>query len=123
MFEDELYITITGINHYYKKKPFNIGYFVKLKKEPDNHYDSNAIKVEVPLFGKVGYVANSHNTIAEGTLGAGSVHAKIPKECAAVIRFMTHSKIIAKVLPNKRLAEVDITLEDIEEEDAADSKK
>ena len=43
--EKTYFITITGINHYYGRKPFEIGRVIKLIKEPDNEYD----KVSSPV--------------------------------------------------------------------------
>lgn len=117
MLEDELYITITGINHYFHMKPFKIGSLVSLSKEPDNDYDDEAIEVLAPLLGKVGYVANSPHTTASGTISAGRFYDEIPDECAAVVRFMTCTKVIARVLPDKKLnVKVEITLEDQDSE-------
>ena len=116
MFENEYYITITGLNYYFSMKPFKIGSFVTLKKEPDNDYDDEAIVVTAPLLGKVGYVANSVHTTAAGTMSAGRLYNEIPDECAAIVRFMTCSKVIARVLPNKKLnVKVDVSLVDVEE--------
>ena len=103
MFENELYITITGHCYYFDKKAFKIGGPVTLKKEPDNLYDLEAIKVLAPQLGKAGYVANSPRTVADGTLSAGRLYDRIPDECAAVVLFMTSSQVIARVLPDKKL--------------------
>ncbi|MCR6545669.1 HIRAN domain-containing protein [Dehalobacterium formicoaceticum] len=117
MFENELYITITGFNHYYNMKPFKIGSFVILRKEPDNSHDNEAIEVLAPLLGRVGYVANSLHTTAGGTMSAGRLYDKIPNECVAVVRFMTKSHVIARVLPDKKLTvKIDITLENLTDE-------
>lgn len=117
MFENELYITITGLNHYFNMKPFKVGSFVTLKKEPDNIHDDEAITVLAPLLGKVGYVANSPHTTARGTMSAGRLYEEIPDECAAVVRFMTSSKVIARVLPDKKLSvKIDVSLEDLADE-------
>ena len=116
MFENELYITITGLNHYFNMKPFKIGSLVTLKKEPDNDYDDEAVMVMAPLLGKVGYVANSPHTVAGGCMSAGRLYDEIPDECAAVVRFMTSSKVIARVLPDKKLnVKLKVTLEDLPE--------
>lgn len=117
MFENELYITITGLNHYFNMKPFKIGSLVTLRKEPVNDYDDEAIMVIAPSLGKVGYVANSPHTVASGCMSAGRLYDEIPDECAAVVRFMTSTKVIARVLPDKKLnVKVEITLEDLAEE-------
>ncbi len=112
MFEKELYITITGLNHYFGMQPFKIGSLITLKKEPDNAYDDEAIVVLAPLLGKVGYVANSPYTTVMGCMSAGRIYDKIPEECVAVVRFMSSSKVIARVLPDKKLTvKIDVTLE------------
>ena len=59
----QCYITITGLKHYYGKKPFRPGQSVRLVKEPGNPYDCEAIRVEMPVIGTVGYVANSSDTV------------------------------------------------------------
>lgn len=46
---------------------------VKLVKEPDNEYDKEAIKVEMPGIGHIGYVANSPYTVV--------VKATAPEGC------------------------------------------
>ena len=39
------FVTITGFNHYKDRDPFSIGATFLCCKEPDNAYDSEAIKV------------------------------------------------------------------------------
>ena len=115
MFEEELYITITGLNFCFGMKPFKIGTIVALLKEPDNHYDTEAIEVLMPILGRVGDVANSPSTVALGTMSAGRVYKDIPDECAAVIRFMTATKVIARVLPKQKLIyKLDLGLGDLD---------
>ena len=49
------FVTITGLNHYYGAKPFEIGRVIKLIKEPDNEYDNEAIVAFLPFIDKIGY--------------------------------------------------------------------
>ena len=98
MMQTELYVTITGFNHYYGKKPFSIGKRVRCVKEPDNCYDDDAIKVVMPEIGKVGYIANSPYTKAEGTLSASRLYDRVGERFIAEVMFMTGSKIICRVL-------------------------
>ena len=113
MFENELYITVTGLGFYYDMKPFKIGALLTLKKEPDNLHDNEAIEVLAPLLGRGGYVGNSPRTTAGGTMSAGRIYDELPGECAAVVRFMTQTKVIARVLPDKKLnIKIDVTLKD-----------
>ena len=94
----ERFVTITGINHYYGKKPFEIGRVFKIIKEPDNDYDDEAIFAFLPFIEKVGYVANSTNTVYQGTVSAGRLYDKIDDYAYAKTMFITHSSVIAIVL-------------------------
>lgn len=92
------FITITGLNHYYGKKPFEIGRVFKIIKEPDNEYDDEAICAFLPFIEKIGYVANSTNTVYQGTVSAGRLYDKIDDYAYARTMFITHSSVIALVL-------------------------
>ena len=94
-----MFVTITGIHHYYGDKPFEIGRVVRLVKEPDNKHDSDAIRVELPFIETVGYVANSTSTVYRGTYSAGHIYDKIEDAAFAEVAFITHSSVIAAVLP------------------------
>ncbi len=96
---ENIFITITGISHYYGKKPFEIGRTVKLIKEPDNPYDNEAIGVYLPFIDKIGNVANSVQTVFAGTQSAGRLWDKIGESAFAQVMFVTHSSVIALVLP------------------------
>lgn len=65
-----IFITITGFQHYYGREPFQIGNLIRCAKEPGNPYDSDAIRAFLPYIGKVGYIANSPQTKAGGTESA-----------------------------------------------------
>lgn len=92
------FITITGIDHYYSKKPFEIGRVFKIIKEPDNDYDNEAICAFLPFIEKIGYVANSTRTVYQGTVSAGRLYDKIDDYAYAKTMFITHSSVIALVL-------------------------
>jgi len=94
----ERFITITGVKHYFGTKPFIIGNIIKLTKEPDNKYDSESIRVELPYIGKIGYVANSTRTVANGTMSAGRLYDFFESTCSAEVMFVVGEIIIAKVL-------------------------
>lgn len=96
--EDTYFVTITGLNHYYGKNPFEINRVVKLVKEPNNSYDSEAIKAELPYIGTIGYVANSTNTVFKGTVSAGRLYDHIGDYAYAQVLFVTHSSVIALIL-------------------------
>jgi hypothetical protein len=93
-----MYITITALQKMYGSKPLKLNAIVKLVKEPDNKYDTEAIACEMRYFGKIGYVSNSVNTVVKGSMSAGRVYDKITDEYFAKIKFITDSIAIAKVL-------------------------
>ena len=94
-----MFVTITGIHHYYGDKPFEIGRVVRLVKEPENGHDDDAIRVELPFIETIGYVANSTSTVYRGTYSAGRIYDKIEDAAFAEVAFITHSSVIAAVLP------------------------
>ena len=73
----EIYFTIAGMNHYYGHDFLEPMMNVKLVKEPDNEFDSEAIRVEKSGLGLVGYVANSPNTVLGESMSAGRLYDKI----------------------------------------------
>lgn len=48
----EMYFTIAGCNYYFGSDFMEKGMKVKLVKEPDNEYDSEAIQVKIKGLGK-----------------------------------------------------------------------
>ena len=73
----EIYFTIAGTNHRYGQDFLEPKMKVKLVKEPDNEYDKEAIKVEMPSIGHIGYVANSPYTVVGESYSAGRLYDKI----------------------------------------------
>ena len=105
--EKTYFVTITGLNHYYETKPFEIGRIIKLIKEPDNEYDNEAILAFLPFIDKIGYVANSTNTVYQGTISAGRLYDKIEDYAYARVMFVTHSSVIALVLDKEDVEETE----------------
>ena len=74
----------------------------------DCKYDTEAIACEMRYFGKIGYVANSTNTVVKGCMSGGRLYDKINDEYFAKIKFITDSLAIAKVLTSDEyIAEVE----------------
>ena len=110
---EDIFITIGGLDDFEGMKPFKIGSLLALKKEPDNENDNEAIAAYDPIKGRVGYVANSPDTVAKGSFSAGRLYDRMPDECAAVVRFMTDKRVIARVMPDRRIvAKIEITLQE-----------
>ena len=93
-----IFITITGQNHYLGLKPYKVGRIVKIVKDVDNEHDEDAIRVELPFIDTIGYVANSVHTVFAGTCSAGKLYDKIGDYAYAQVMFITHSSVIALVL-------------------------
>ena len=82
-----IFVTITGFQHYYGREPFQIGNLIRCAKEPGNPYD----------IGKVGYIANSPQTKAGGTESASRIYERVPKRFYVRVLFTTCTKIICRV--------------------------
>lgn len=53
----KIYFTLTGTNHWCGQNFLKKGMKVKLKKESDNKFDKEDIKVSLKGLGQIGYVA------------------------------------------------------------------
>mgnify|MGYP004487331277 CR=1 FL=1 len=95
--ENTYFVTITGIDHYYGKKPFEIGRIVKLIKDKNNEYDKEAIAAYLPFIETIGYVANSTNTVYDGTISAGRLYDKIPDSIYAEVCYVTGRGVVCSV--------------------------
>lgn len=93
----EKFVTITGFNHYHGIAPLRPGKLVLCKKEPDNIYDSEAICCTVPVYGKLGYIANSTGTVAGGTMSAGRIYDSVCSKFYVRVLFTTCTKVICRV--------------------------
>ena len=114
---ETMFVTITGANYYYGLKPFKVGGILKLVKDKNNHFDSEAIEVKMPYIDTVGFVANSPNTTFKGTYSAGRLYDSIGDYCYARVMFVTHSSVIALVLPDEVGGVCGKMFEDEEDED------
>lgn len=91
------FVTITGIHYHFGSKPFAVGQKIKLVKEPDNCYDKEAIRAELPGLGCVGYVANSPRTVLGDCLSGGRLYDKIGKDATAKVEYVLDGAVICKV--------------------------
>ena len=91
------YFTLTGCNHYYGTDFMKKGMKLKLKKEPDNKYDKEAIQVKVKGLGVVGYVANSPYTVKGDSVSAGRLYDRIGAKARGKIVAVIGSGAICKV--------------------------
>lgn len=91
------YITVTGTNHYHGTDFIEPKMTLKLIKNPDNKHDSEAIRVELPGLGKIGYVANSPYTVLGDSISAGRLYDKIGDTAVASVKFVLPGGVICKV--------------------------
>ena len=93
----KMYITIAGLKHYYGSEFIEAGMQVKLIKEPENEFDSEAIRVEMNGLGKIGYVANSPYTVLGDSMSAGRLYDKIGDETVATVKYVLPTGVLCKV--------------------------
>jgi len=91
------YFTITGTNHYHGQDFLKTGIPVHLVKEPDNKYDSEAIKVELEGLGQIGYVANSPYTVLGNSYSAGRLYDKIGDTADGMILYVVTGGVLCYV--------------------------
>ena len=110
-----IYFTITGTNYYMGKSFFEKDMKVNLIKEPDNEYDREAIKVELPGLGKVGYVANSPYTVLGESYSAGRLYDKIGDEAVGKVLYVLENGVLCTLSADE--IEDDYNEESAEDED------
>ena len=93
-----VFVTITGHKHYFGLLPFSVGTILSLRPDPDNIYDPSAISVYVDGFEKAGYVAQSSEHRADGTVSASSLLSGYTTLDKAIVRFIAGEYIIAEVM-------------------------
>ena len=94
---DRIYFTIAGTNHHYGQEFFEPKMSVHLVKEPDNEFDTEAIKVEMEGLGHVGYVANSPYTVAGKSYSAGRLYDKIGDTAEGTVLYVLPKGVLCYV--------------------------
>ena len=92
------YFTLTGCNHYFGNDFMKKGMKVKLKKEPKNEYDAEAIMVKMKGIGKVGYVANSAYTVKGDTMSAGRLYDKLGDKAKGKVVFVIDGGVVCRIV-------------------------
>ena len=95
---DGTFVTITRLNRYREGNPFAVGKVLLCCKEPDNPYDTEAIRVLAEGGQQVGYLANSVSTKANGTMSAARVYDRVGDCFAIEVCFSTQTKVICQVV-------------------------
>ena len=97
----KMYFTITGMKYRFGQGFLEPKMKVKLVKEPDNEYDKEAIKVELEGLGKIGYVANSPQTVVGECMSAGRLYDKIKDEASGKVKYVTEKGVVCEVVKEK----------------------
>lgn len=95
---DSIFITVTGMNHYFGSEFIEPRTVLRLTKDPDNEYDKEAIRVELEGLGKIGYVANSSYTVLGESMSAGRLYDRIGDTALAKVKYVLPKGIICKVV-------------------------
>ena len=95
---ETMYFTITGTSYRHGKDFMEKGMRVRLVKEPDNEHDREAIRVEMPGLGLVGYVANSPYTVQGESMSAGRLYDKIGEIAAGEILYVLDKGVLCRVV-------------------------
>lgn len=98
----KIYFTITGTKYCYGTDIFKKGMKVGLVKQPDNAYDTEAIKVCVDALGKVGYVANSPHTVLGECRSAGRIYDHVTKNSYGEVIYVFPHGVICELKSRKK---------------------
>ena len=97
----KIWFTLTGTNHYLGSDFLEKGMKIRLEKEPDNKYDTEAIKVLMDGVGHIGYVANSPYTVLGDSFSAGRLYDRIGDTAKGKIRLVTNRGILCTLKQKK----------------------
>ena len=74
---------------------------IRLKKEPDNEHDKEAICAELKGLDKIGYVANSTYTVIGDSYSAGRLYEHMGKKAKAKILIVTERGVLCELKDEK----------------------
>ncbi len=93
----KIYFTVSGTDYRQGSGFIRRGDVVYLEKEPDNNFDSEAIKVTMKGIGQIGYVANSVRTVIGESMSAGRIYDKIGKKAKGKVCYVLPEGVICKL--------------------------
>lgn len=96
-----IFFTLTGTNHYYGTDFLKKGMKIRLKKEPDNEHDKEAIRAEIKGLGNIGYVANSTYTVIGDSYSAGRLYEHMGKKAKAKVLIVTERGVLCELKDEK----------------------
>lgn len=92
-----IYFTITGTKHYFGSDFLKPGMKVKLQKDTQNEFDSEAIAIKMDGLGKIGYVANSRYTVLGESYSAGRLYDKINKKATGTVLYVLDNGVLCRL--------------------------
>lgn len=98
----KIYFTIAGTHYHFGTEFMKPGMEVQLVKEPDNEHDKEAIKVEIPGLGLVGYVANSPHTVQGESMSAGRMYDRIGEKAKGKILYVLPHGVLCEVIKKEK---------------------
>lgn len=102
---EKIYFTIAGMGHYFGNEFVEPNMEVKLIKEPDNEHDKEAIKVELPGLGQVGYVANSPFTVMGESMSAGRIYDKMGETAIGKVMYVIPQGVLCELVVEETVSE------------------
>ena len=118
-----IYFTVTGTGYYYGQGFLEPGMRVVLVKDPDNKYDREAIRVELEGLGKIGYVANSPQTVQGESFSAGRLYDKIGDRAAGVVMYLLPEGALCRLVETDEEADEELDEEADERLDEEPKKR
>lgn len=97
MRSDQTFITINHLDDFNGLSNIKVNDTLTLIKDLDNPCDDEAIAVYDRDDIKVGYVANSTDTVARGTCSAGRIYEKINNQAECVVSFIIQDCLISRL--------------------------
>ena len=92
------YITIVATHQFFGTDIFKVGQVLTGVKEPENSFDSEAIKVVTESDVPCGYIANSVHTVAKGCHSAGRIYDSFENRVKMKVLFIVKNVVIAEIL-------------------------
>lgn len=93
-----IYFTIAGTGHWHGSDFLKEGMTVKLTKEKDNEVDSEAIKVEMPGIGQIGYVAAGYRTRIGESYSAGRLYDKFDETASGKVVYVLDDGVLCEFI-------------------------
>ncbi|OUM87457.1 MAG: DNA-binding protein [Bacillus thermozeamaize] len=96
--KSSVFVAVTGTKYYFGTEFIRPGQLIRFRKEPDNPHDQEAIKAEMMPVGKIGYVANSPQTVPKGCRSAGRIYDTFDEHVFGVVRFVVKDTVIVELV-------------------------